>query len=356
MSASTVQEKKVFGSLKYEEWPQIDRDLMQAAAVPKAFLRPDGPASSWRQTTCETVFYRYGVFLRWLRERERLSPSSARVARATPEIIADFVQEYGAGHASTSLAATLHGVYEAIRVMHPEADLSYLRDAIGALKANAKPRAKLPRMADHRALIELGEALIAHGAANPDRDHMLSAVAIRDGCMILFAVACPLRRSNFEALELGASLLRDELGYRVAFEASAMKNDRPFEMDLPDWLTPHLDLYCETARQTLGRRADAPDGGSLWLGAEGEPVTGKAISRKLRQLITRHLGRAMSLHLFRDGATTTVAVEASAEIGIAGDLLGHADPKTSEKYYNQARGVEASRRYHVALDDLRRSE
>ena len=297
------------------------------------------------------------MFLWWLRESERLSPSSAPVARATPETIADFVQEYGAGHASTSLAGTLHGVYEAIRVMHPEADLSYLRDAVGALKANAKPRAKLPRMADHRALIELGEALIAHGAANPDRDHMLSAVAIRDGCMILFAVACPSRRSNFEALELGASSLRDELGYRVAFEALAMKNHRPFEMDLPDWLTPHLDLYCETARaRRWGEGQTRRMGGSLWLGAEGEPVTGKAISRKLRQLITRHLGRAMSLHLFRDGATTTVAVEASAEIGIAGDLLGHADPKTSEKYYNQARGVEASRRYHVALDDLRRSE
>ena len=64
----------------------------------------------------------------------------------------------------------------------------------------------------------------------------------------------------------------------------------------------------------------------------------------------------MSLHLFRDGATTTVAVEASAEISIAGHLPGHADPTTSEKCYNQARGVEASRRYYVALDDLRRSE
>ena len=61
----------------------------------------------------------------------------------------------------------------------------------------------------------------------------------------------------------------------------------------------------------------------------------------------------MSLHLFRDGATTTLAVEASADISIAGDVLGHADPRTSEKYYNQARGVEASRRYHGVLDDLR---
>lgn len=85
-------------------------------------------------------------------------------------------------------------------------------------------------------------------------------------------------------------------------------------------------------------------------------MLGKSISRKLRQRITRHLGRAMSLHLFRDGATTTIAVEASGEIGIAGVVLGHSDRNASERYYNQARGVEASRRYHARLDDLRRSE
>ncbi len=250
----------------------------------------------------------------------------------------------------------LHGLYEAIRVMHPGFDHSYLRDAVSALKANAKPRSKLPRVADHRALIELGEALIAHGAANPNRDHMLSAVAVRDGCMIVLAVACLLRRSNFKALRLDKTLLRNEIGYRVAFEASAMKNHRPFEADLPHWLTPHLDLYCKTARETLRCRSDAPDTGGLWLGAEGQPMTGKAISRKLRQLIERHLGRAMSPHLFRDRATTTLAVEASADIGVAGDILGHADPRTSERYYNQARGLEASRRYHGLLDHLRGGE
>jgi integrase len=354
MSPTTAN--KAFGSLKFEDWPQIDRDLIQAAFAPKAFLRPGGPASGWRPATRDAVFYRYGVFLWWLRDRERLAPEAAPIVRTAPVTVAAFVDEYGAGHASTSLAATLHGVYEAMRVMHPEADLSQLREAVGALKANAKPRPKLPRMADHRALIELGEALIAHGAVRPDRDHMLSALAIRDGCMILFEVACPLRRGNFEKLRLGETLLRDEIGYRVAFDASAMKNHRPFEADLSDWLTPHLDLYCETARETLRRRSDAPDTGRLWLGAEGEPMTGKAISRKLRQCIGRHLGCAMSLHLFRDGAATTLAVQASADIAAAGDLLGHTDPRTSERYYNQARGVDASRRYHGLLDDLRGGE
>ena len=135
-----------------------------------------------------------------------------------------------------------------------------------------------------------------------------------------------------------------------------MKNHCAFVVDLPDWLTRHLDIYCETARQTLRRRSDVPDQGCLWLGAEGEPMTGKAISRKLRQIIDRQLGRPMSLHLFRDGATTTIAVNASADIGIAGDVLGHGDARTAERYYNQARGVEASRRYHDLLEGLRRGE
>jgi len=142
-------------------------------------------------------------------------------------------------------------------------------------------------------------------------------------------------------------------------QGSAMKTHRSFDAGLPEWLTPHLDLYCSRARETLRRRSNGspmPGEDAFWLGAEGEAMTGKAISRKLRQIINRHLGRAMSLHLFRDGATTTLAVEAGADIGVAGDVLGHADPKTAERYYNQARGVEASRRYQDLLEGLRRGE
>jgi len=352
LAAKTI----AFGSLKVAEWPQGDRERMETALAPKSFLRPGGLASGWRPPTREAVLYRYGVFLWWLRSRNRLHADAMPLARVTPSAVAEFVDAYGAGRASTSLAATVHGVYEAIRVMHPEADLGWFREVVGVLKASAKPRPKLPRMASHPELIELGEALIAHGAANTDEDHMLSAVAIRDGCMILFAIACPLRRSNFAGLRLGETLLRDEIGYRVAFPGAQMKNHRPFEADLPDWLTQLLDLYCARARETLRRRSGAPDAGFLWLGAEGEPMTGKSISRKLRQRITLHLGRAMSLHLFRDEATTMLAVEASADIGIAGDVLGHTDPKTSERYYNQARGLEASRRYHELLNELRDSK
>ena len=101
--------------------------------------------------------------------------------------------------------------------MHPEADHSYLLQAVASVKATAKPHPKLPRMADHGALVELGEALIAPGAKRADEGHMLSSLAVRDGCVILFQVACPLRGANFEGLRLGRSLLRDDLGYHIAF-------------------------------------------------------------------------------------------------------------------------------------------
>lgn len=353
MISTTPGRRRTFGSLKLAEWPEIDRELMQEALKPKTFLRPGGAASGWRAKTLDGVVYRAGVYLWWLHETGRLMLGSTPVSRITPENIEMFVEEYGSCHASTSLVGTVHGVYEAIRVMHPEADLSYLRDVVGALKATARPRPKLPRMADHKSLIELGEALIARGAEKADEDHMLSAVAVRDGCMILFAVACPLRRSNFEALQLGVTAFRDELGYRVAFDASHMKNHQPFEAELPEWLARRLDRYRETAREVMLRRSNEPDAGWLWLGAEGEPMTGKAMSRRLRQIITRHLGRAMSLHLFRDGATTTLAVEASESVGIAGDLLGHTDERTSERHYNQARGIDAARRYQTLLAEIR---
>jgi hypothetical protein len=40
---------------------------------------------------------------------------------------------------------------------------------------------------------------------------------------------------------------------------------------------------------------------------------------------------------------TSVAIDDPAHIGIASRLLGHRTGSTTERYYNQARGVEASR-------------
>ena len=98
---------------------------------------------------------------------------------------------------------------------------------------------------------------------------MLSAAAIRDGCLILFLVADPLRRANLGALRIGETLIREANGYRVAFGPETTKTHTPYAAPLPDDLTPRLDFYIEVARQVLLERSNQPDAHWLWLGAEG---------------------------------------------------------------------------------------
>jgi len=61
------------------------------------------------------------------------------------------------------------------------------------------------------------------------------------------------------------------------------------------------------------------------------------------------LGRAVNPHLFRDCAATSVAIDDPAHVGIASRLLGHRTGSTTERYYNLAGSVEASRLMQKSL-------
>ena len=355
MSDTITIHAPTFRSLKLHDWPAIDQRLLAAALKPGGLRSPDGLAAQWRPATLETVVHRNGTFLWWLGVTGRLKPGSTPLERVTPENIEAFVEAYSAGHASNSVAVVVHGVYEATRVMCPGADLSQLARVVKRLKRLAKPRPKLPRMVDHGPLMRLGEALIAHGAERVAEGHMLSAAAVRDGCLILFLVADPLRRANLGALRIGETLIRGANGYRVAFGPETTKTHTPYAAPLPDDLTSHLDFYIEVARQVLLARSNKPDARWLWLGAEGAPMTAKSLSRRVAELTKEYLGKRMSAHLFRDAGATAVALHDGANVGIVASVLGHSTEKTAERYYNQARSFDAYRRYHDLVERDRRA-
>jgi len=84
---------------------------------------------------------------------------------------------------------------------------------------------------------------------------------------------------------------------------------------------------------------------------------GRKPLRLLRQLERTHMGENCQWHwakrataskkqyLTRDAAATTWALADPSQIGIASDLLSHSNLRTTEKHYNRARGVVASRAY-----------
>jgi integrase len=77
------------------------------------------------------------------------------------------------------------------------------------------------------------------------------------------------------------------------------------------------------------------------------------ISSWVKRLTREAFGSPINLHLFRDCAATAIAITNPQKVGIVTDVLGHATPTTGEKFYNQAQGVEAGRRYHEVLAQLR---
>ena len=69
----------------------------------------------------------------------------------------------------------------------------------------------------------------------------------------------------------------------------------------------------------------------------------------------REFGRGLFPHIFRDCVATAVAIDNPKHIGDASLILGHADHSTTEKHYNHARSLDASRRHAAMLASLRES-
>jgi site-specific recombinase XerC len=89
-------------------------------------------------------------------------------------------------------------------------------------------------------------------------------------------------------------------------------------------------------------------GSHLWLNRWGRPMHSAAIRHQIETRTEQAFGKAIWPHLFRDCGVTELVDCAPEEIGIAPDLLGHADLQTTKKHYIQAVGMKA----HVLVQEV----
>ncbi len=136
----------------------------------------------------------------------------------------------------------------------------------------------------------------------------------------------------------------------LVLQAGNTKSHEPIEFPLPELLTPYLTRYLEHYR-LLFRKADASD--ALWLSAKGGALGAEAIYEQICQRTEATFGFAVSPHLFRDCAVTTIARESPELLAVARDLLTHAKIETTLRYYSQAKTVDAARKHSMVIDRLR---
>jgi hypothetical protein len=153
-----------------------------------------------------------------------LDPAAPLAARITPERIARYVAALNAYLAPVSVERRITLLGEALRVMCPDEDTSWLRRVAGRLKARALPsRDKASRLVAAHELVEAGLGLMAQATAGGAA--LRQAADFRDGLMIAFLALRPVRVKNLVELTLGGNLILGEDTPRFASRPRRSRTD-----------------------------------------------------------------------------------------------------------------------------------
>lgn len=338
--------------LRVDQWPEADRLAWEAAARPGDVLDGTvGPAYHWSAATREKYRKGYGRWLNFLIVSQMFDPGLSPAARVTPEVVRQYLSELEDTVSSWTAWGRMAELLAAIKVISPDEDWNWLRSVVRRLEANVQAsKDKLPR------LRPAGE-IAAWAMAEMDRIRKVPPVRdvetrYRDALLVALLITCPtMRLGNLAVISIGVHLRRLSDGYQLVFRPEETKTRTPLTIPVTESLTVYLDHYIDQVRPRLPK-ADESD--RLWLTQYGRPMRDKAVYAAITKTTKRAFGVVINPHLFRDCAVTTVAIDDPEHIGIAAPILGHTDPRTTEKHYIQANSLVAARKLRASVDALRR--
>ena len=255
-------------------------------------------------------------------------------------------------NAPRSVASHIEALYQAARAMMPDRDWTWLKVVKARLNAAAPAQSSTGPVITSLQLLDLGQQLMEESKPAPGTSiSRQDATHYRDGLMVALLAFSPIRPKNLAALELARHVVREGDRWFVIIPPEETKTKTPIEFLVPELLEPYLACYLDVVRpRILGRRACA----ALWVSPKGGGALSRVGINKSFQRLSSRLGVHISPHDARDAAATTWAISAPDQIGVARDLLAHANLRTTIKHYNRAKGIEASRAYSQVIAGMRR--
>jgi integrase/recombinase XerD len=348
------------------DWPAGDRQLWNKAVEPGGLFGGGGAGAHWSAASRLKAACGYNAWLSWLAAKELLDPNIGPADRVTRERVAAYTAEIQTELAPYSVLCRIQELYDVLRVIKPQSNWKWLAQLYRSLSAQVRPaRDKLSRLKQPEELIALGERLMDEAEAATERSAIRRAIRYRDGMLIALLAYRPVRHKNLAMMRLGRHLMKVAGSWRIVFAAEETKTHVLYEAVLPAALGPRLERYLDAFRPVLlrgGQEAGNPDAppihpelDAVWVSKDGTQLSYQTLGLRIFLLTRREFGRGLSPHLFRDCAATAVAIDNPKHIGDASLVLGHAGHRTTEKHYNHARSLEASRRHATMLASLRES-
>jgi len=336
--------------LPYREWPPTDRQLWESA------MGSDDPfaevaGARLAKASRQTYQLAWRRFLGFVAVHEPTALDLVPAERLTAQRVRLFVSNLAETKNPTSVARQVDCLYRAARLMLPERDWAWLRAIANRLRAAAPAQAATGPVITSVQLLELGQTLMDESKPPPGAPvSRKDALLYRDGLIIAFLAFVPIRRKNLTALELGRHLLREGDRWFIIIPREEAKTRTAVEFPIPALLDPYLRFYLDVVRPRLLLDATCA---ALWVNSKCGRLSYLSIGRIISKHAKDRLGIHISPHDARDAAATTWAVAAPNQIGVARDLLAHSDLRTTTRYYNRARGIEASRTYSQVIAGMR---
>jgi len=342
MEATRINERL---TLPRSEWPPKDIESWLAADTEARPFAKKTAVANWTERHRRRIENAYGQYLAFLRKKGLLVSTQLPAERVTPELIQEYVAGLQARVAPVTVALNLWYLTVMMKVIEPKVDWRWLQGGAQYFKVTARPiRNKRQAVVPAKDLYDLGVELM-RTCVKPSR---AAASRFRDGLTIAFLATIPLRLSNFRSMQLGTHLQYEGSNYRVIFSANETKTGRPIDVCVPTHLAILLEIYLRKFRPILvsaGKSSSSPQPLALWLNWSGLMMSEDGIRGQIERHTKAAFGHAIWPHLFRDCVATSDAIEDPEHIWGLADILGHATPRTAEKYYDQATSLTAGRRF-----------
>lgn len=338
--------------MRFDDWPEIDRDAWKTAVASGDVLEGKGPAAHWSTATRMTNIRHYSRWLAFLERTDRL-PGQDPAGRVVPSVVREYGAELRSLVAPRTVVTLMVGLKVTIKAMAPDMDWRWLADLCNALNRASKP------INEKHARLRPSEEIYATALAELDRLNARPPkgrrwlCGYRDTLMVALLAARPLRLKNFTNLELGRTLVRNGRAWLITIPGEEVKNGQPLEYAIIESLVPYLESYLTKARpQIMGSSRS----NFLWTAWKKPAVSKREIYHCVVAKTTKLLGTPINPHLFRDCAATSLSLVSTAAARAAAPLLGHRFFSTTERHYVRARQLEASRTLNTALTLIRSSK
>ena len=329
-------------SLPIQFWPEADRNAWTAALQPASRLKRGGIAGHLKPITRSNYARQYGNFIGFLDRAGLLRPEGRAASNVTTDNVSAYLTEIKGRLGSVSVHGSICMLRSAAQYIAPDRDFSWLAEIGNDLAFVARPRSKFDRLVLTETLVEAGLVLIHEAEQSRSMSEFSRAIQARNGLMVALLALCPIRRKNFAALEIGRSFVEIHGTWWIVLSASETKEKRADERPINELLKPVIDRYLGQHRPVLARSHRASS--ALWLSSRGA-VTDHQITEMITKTTLSTVGVAVSPHLFRTSAASTVATYGGDNPYLGSALLHHTHPSVTITHYNRATTLSAGENF-----------